>query len=36
MAELFSPPWLQEAIKNLGVAEGPGAAEFRARRTNGR
>lgn len=27
MAELFSPPWLQEALKNLGVAEGPGAAD---------
>lgn len=27
MADLFSPPWLKEAAKNLGVAEGPGAED---------
>lgn len=26
MSDLFAPPWLKEAIKNLGVHEGPGAA----------
>lgn len=26
MSDLFVPPWLKEAIKNLGVHEGPGAA----------
>lgn len=25
MSELYVPPWLQEAILNLGVKEGPGA-----------
>lgn len=27
MPELFYPPWLKEAAKNLGVAEGPGAKD---------
>lgn len=27
MSDLFFPPWLKEAAKNLGVAEGPGAAD---------
>jgi len=27
MSDLFFPPWLKEAAKNLGVAEGPGASD---------
>lgn len=27
MANLFFPPWLKEAAKNLGVVEGPGAKD---------
>lgn len=27
MADLFFPPWLKEAAKNLGVVEGPGAKD---------